>query len=283
MRELRYLVAVVDTRSFTAAAIELGVSQAAVSRAVGNLEGRLGQCLLLRTPRACEVTPLGAQLTAQARRVLAEVDRLEDLALHHHLVLRLGYAWAAVGQHTTPLLRSWSSRHPEIELQMVRHNTPTSGLIEGRADVAIVRTPVDAQQLDSVVVGLERRMVAFAADDPEWRRRRTLKMAEIAQRTVVIDPRTGTTTSGLWRDGAAPERFVRSGDVDEWLDAIAAGHGVGVTAEATAAHHSRPGVAFRPVADGPPIPVHLAWWKISPPPGLKSLIDEITRLYRSGR
>ena len=41
-------------------------------------------------------------------------------------------------------------------------------------------------------------------------------------------------------------------------------------------------MTFRPVADGPPIPVHLAWWKISPPPGLKGLIDEITRLYRTG-
>ncbi|MFC5952565.1 LysR family transcriptional regulator [Pseudonocardia lutea] len=73
LTELRYLLAVVDARSFTVAAGELGVSQAAVSRAVGKLERRLGEGLLVRTPRACEPTPLGVQLTAQARRVLAEV------------------------------------------------------------------------------------------------------------------------------------------------------------------------------------------------------------------
>ncbi|MFC5952051.1 LysR family substrate-binding domain-containing protein [Pseudonocardia lutea] len=196
-------------------------------------------------------------------------------------MLRLGYAWAAIGRHTTPLLRRWSGRHPDIELQLVRHNTPTSGLIEGHVDAAVVRTPVAGLRLDSVVVGLERRLVAFAADDPQWRRRRSLRMAEIAQRTVVIDPRTGTTTSELWQDGSPPTRFIHSGDVDEWLDAIAAGQGVGVTAEATAAHHSRPGVVFRPVADGPPIPVHLAWWQASPPPGLTDLIDEVADLYRA--
>lgn len=104
-------------------------------------------------------------------------------------------------------------------------------------------------------------------------------MSEIADRTVVIDPRAGTTSSRLWSDADHGPRFVETLDVDSWLDAIAAGRGVGTTAEATAHHHPRPGIAYRPVKDGPRIPVTLAWWHDQPPAGLTDLIDAVTRAY----
>lgn len=279
LRELRCFLAVHDAGSFTDGALDLGVSQAAVSRTIAKLEQRLAGRLLRRTPRGCEPTPFGRRLVPQARRVLAEVDRLDELTRSRHSVLRVGYAWSAVGRHTTPLLRGWSDAHPDIELQLVRHNSSTAGLAEGRVDVAIMRTPVDQNRLDSVVIGLERRMVAFASDDSQWARRRNITMAEIAGRTVVIDPRTGTTTADLWEAGPRLERVVEAGDVSDWLDAIAAGRGVGVTAEATASHHPRPGVTYRPVRDGPRISVHLAWTRHDPPAGLTGLIDVLTRLY----
>ena len=63
-------------------------------------------------------------------------------------------------------------------------------------------------------------------------------------------------------------QFIESTDVDSWLDAIAAGRGVGTTADATAHHHQRPGVTYRPIKDGPRIPVRLAWWHDHRPHGL---------------
>ena len=104
-------------------------------------------------------------------------------------------------------------------------------------------------------------------------------MDEIADRTVVIDPRVGTTTSRLWDGADHLPRFLESNDVDSWLDAIAAGRGVGITAEATAHHHPRPGVAYRPIKDGPRIPVKLVWWSDHCPSGLHDLVDAVTQLY----
>src|SRR5262245_54306511 len=63
------------------------------------------------------------------------------------------------------------------------------------------------------------------------------------------------------------------------LDAIAAGRGVGTTAEATAHHHPRPGVTYRPIKDGPRIAVRLLWWRDQRPAGLRHLIDAATTLY----
>ena len=279
LRELRFFVTAAEAGSFTEAAAQLYVSQAAVSRTIAGLERAVGDALLRRVPRGCELTGTGQQVLPQARRVLAEAERFTEFLTTRHGVLRLGYAWAALGRHTAPLQREWARRHPTVELELVRHNSPTAGLAEGVCDVAVVRREVDDRRFGSVVVGLERRLVAFAADDPQWARRRQLRMAEIADRTVVIDPRVGTTSSRLWEGADHLPRFVESGDVDTWLDAIVAGRGVGTTAEATAHHHPRPGVTYRPIKDGPRIPVRLIWWADQRPGGLDDLVDAVTRLY----
>ena len=279
LRELRYFVTAAEAGSFTEAAAQLYVSQAAVSRTIAALEKAVGDTLLRRVPRGCELTGTGRQVLPEARRVLAEAERFTEFLTTRHGVLRLGYAWAALGRHTAPLQREWAQRHEAVELQLARHNSPTAGLAEGRCDVAVVRREVDDKRFDSVVVGLERRLVAFAADDPQWARRRRLRMDEIADRTVIIDPRVGTTSSRLWDGADHRPHFVESNDVDTWLDAIAAGRGVGTTAEATAHHHPRPGVAYRPIKDGPRIAVRLLWWHDHRPPGLDDLVDAVTRLY----
>ena len=279
LRELRFFVAAAEAGSFTDAAARLHVSQAAVSRTIAGLEKTVGDTLLRRVPRGCELTSTGQQVLPQARQVLSQAEKFTEFLSTRHGVLRLGYAWAALGLHTARLQKEWARRHGAIELELVRHNSPSAGLAEGLCDVAIVRRPVDERRFDSVVVGLERRLAAFASDDPEWSRRRLLSMAEIAERTVIIDPRVGTTSGELWSGSNQPARFIESTDVDGWLDAIAGGRGVGTTAEATAHHHPRPGVTYRPIKDGPRIPVRLAWWRGNRPAGLEELVDAVTRLY----
>lgn len=282
LRELRFFVTAVEAGSFTDAAGLLYVSQAAVSRTIAGLEKTVGDRLVRRAPRGCELTSTGHQILPHARMVLAEAERFTEFLATRHGILRLGYAWSALGRHTAGLQRHWEQSHEAIELALIRHNSPTAGLAEGLCDVAIVRGPVDGKRFDSLVVGLERRLVAFASDDPQWKRRRQLSMAEIAERTVIIDPRLGTTSSRLWNRDDHPPRFIESTGVDGWLDAIAAGPGVGTTAEATAHHHLRPGVTYRPIKDGPPIPVSLVWWHGHDPHGLRELASAVTQLYEAG-
>ncbi|MCI1747156.1 MAG: LysR family transcriptional regulator [Acidipropionibacterium sp.] len=285
LRELRTFVTAVEAGSLTDAAAELRISQAQVSRTVAALERHIGQRVLHRIPHGCEPTKTGLQLLPHARRLLAEADRLSTFMDSRHQVLRVGYAWAALGRHTATLQRDWDAErttHQGVELQLIRYNTPTAGLAEGVCDVAIIRRPVDDRRFSSAVVGLEDRLAVFPSDDPRWARRRRLTMAEIAQRTVIIDPRTGTTSSRLWDGAEQMPQFEETGDVDSWLDTIAAGHGVGTTAEATAYHHPRPGISYRPIKDGPRIPVRLVWWSDEPPVGIQALVDAVTQLYASG-
>jgi DNA-binding transcriptional LysR family regulator len=281
LRHLRCLVAIVDSGSFTDAAIELGISQAAVSRTLIALEEVLGIRLLHRTSRIVTPTTAGVQVLARARHLLAEADDLVAEAATGHTRLRLGHAWSAMGRHTAEFQRRWAARYPEVELHLVRTNTATGGLAEGACDLAVVRTAVDEHRFASAVVGHERRYCAMAADDP-WARRRSVRLAEVAQRSLLIDRRTGTTTPDLWPAQARPE-IELTHDIDDWLAVIATGRSVGITTEGTLTQYRRDGIVFRPLRDAPPVAVQLIWRRHDPHPSTHAAIAMLTELYDGGR
>ncbi|MFC7533076.1 LysR family transcriptional regulator [Actinoplanes sp. GCM10030250] len=277
LRHLRSLVAVIDAGTFTDAAAELGVSQAAVSRTVAALESALGVRLLERTTRHLALTATGTQVLTAARRVLAEIAHLERLAEQSRSdELRIGYAWAALGKHTRRLQRTWAAARPGTPLVFMQAGTVTAGLSEGTADVAVIRKPLTDPRFATALIGTEGRCAAVATDNP-LARRRTLRFADLARYTVAIDSRTGTTTLDLWEPGAGPATVRATHGVDEWLTLIAAGQAVGITSEATANQNPRPGVAYRMLRHAPRIEVWLAWWRDAPPDGL----DDLIRLSRA--
>ncbi|PKW17304.1 LysR family transcriptional regulator [Saccharopolyspora spinosa] len=279
LRQLRCLVAIVDEGTFTDAAIELGISQAAVSRTLSSLETTLGVRLLRRTSREVVPTAVGMQVLARARRLLAEADELEREATSGHTRLRIGYAWSAMGRHTVNFQRRWTALRPDVELHLVRTNSATAGLAEGACDIAVVRTPPDQRRVDGVIVGLERRFCAVASDDP-WARRRSIRLEEFSERTLIIDRRTGTTTTELWPPENRPA-VEYTHDVDDWLTVIATGRCVGITAESTVTQYPRPGVVFRPLRDAAPIAVRLIWWRDDPHPASQDAVALLTDLYRA--
>ncbi len=279
LRHLRCLAAIVDSGSFTDAAIELGISQAAVSRNLIALEQVLGVRLLHRTSRSVTPTTAGVHALAQARQVLAAADNLVAEATTGHTRLRIGHAWAAMGRHTREFQRRWAARYPDVELELIRTNSATGGLAEGLCDLAVMRTPVDGRRFESAVVGHERRYCALAADDP-WARRRSVRLSEMADRTVLVDRRTGTTTPDLWPAAAQPD-IRETREIDDWLTAIAGGGGVGITPEGTTAQYRRDGIVFRPLRDALPIPVRVIWRRHDPHPSTHAAIAMLAELYRA--
>ena len=270
-RHLRCLVAVVDEGTFTDAAIALGVSQASVSRSVQRLETVLGVRLLRRSSRLVEPTAAGSQVLPHARRVLATLAQLDVVASRTAERLQVGYAWSAFGEHTVALQRAWRD-HGYGELELVQSNTPSAGLVEGRCDVAVIRRPLDHPQLATARVGEERRYAALATDHA-LNRRGSLVLADFENEVIAVDVDTGTTTRELWATPDKAPALRPTHGVDDWLTVIAAGEAVGISSEATAAQHPRPGLTYRPVTDAPPIQVTLIWWKDDPPHHLRDLVE----------
>jgi DNA-binding transcriptional LysR family regulator len=273
LSQLRALVAVHRMGTFTDAAAELGVSQAAVSRSIAGLEAAVGVRVFHRTTRQVSLTKTGALILASAQRVLDEVNHLRRIATGPGRELRIGYAWGALGKHTRTLQRQWSAAHPDLPLVFVQSNTPTAGLSEGIADLAIARKPLLDNRFETTLIGVEARYAALPTDDA-LARRRTLRLRDLSTRTIAIDSLTGTTTPELLQPLGAPTAIRSARGVDEWLTLIAAGQAVGITSEATANQNPRPGVAYRALRDAPPIAVSLVWWKDEPP----QLLDDLLAL-----
>ena len=205
LRHLRALLAVVDADTFTAAASALHTSQASVSRTVASLERLLRARVLHRTTRELSLTAVGTRVVAHARRVLDEVAALERAATEARGDLRVGYAWAALGRHTTAVQRRWSQEHPGSALALVQSNTPTAGLAEGLADVSVLRRPPQDPRLRTAVLGSERRYAALPADDPLTRRRSVARpMSRVARSPSTSSPGRRPTNCGRHRPHRAP-------------------------------------------------------------------------------
>jgi len=148
-RQLQAFCAVVEKKSFSQAAEQLGVTQPAVSLQVRALEQRLGQSLLDRSGRRVEPTEAGRRLYRSAQRMLALEEQLLDevSADDGHLTgtLAIG-ASTGPGAHLVPLLLcEFQREHPDLHVALSIWDTQT-----------VIDRVVD-RQLELGVVGALRR------------------------------------------------------------------------------------------------------------------------------
>lgn len=121
---LRAFVAVVDSRSFTAAALQLHSTQSTVSQKILRLEEAAGQSLLERARHDVRPTDAGEKLLGYARRMLHLHDEAAAAMTGSALtaVFRLGLAEDFAARLVTPTLAAFLRAHPKMKLEV------TSGL-----------------------------------------------------------------------------------------------------------------------------------------------------------
>ncbi|MEV5205356.1 LysR family transcriptional regulator [Streptomyces sp. NPDC053720] len=271
VRHLRAFLAVADEGNVTRAAARLRLTQPAVSRTLAALEHHLGIRLVDRSTHHLALTPEGVAFRDRAAVAVAAFDEALDPGGPPRRPLRLGHAWSAFGPYTTPLLRRWQESYPQTPLELLRIDDRTAGLTRGEVDAALLRGPVEAPGLVTEVLFEEDRVAAVAADGP-LADRTALRLTDLAAETVVLNTVSGTTTVGLWPPSARPTATLTVANTDDWLTAIAAGRGVGVSAASTADMHPHSGVAYRPLLDAPSVPALLARRDVPGHPALPDLV-----------
>ncbi len=218
LQQLRYVVEVASTSSFTRAAERCFVTQSALSHQIAALEREIGQRLFLRSSRRVQLTEAGEAFLIQARIAVAAADRAaEDAAAADARVvgtLRLGVIPTVTAVDVPKALARFRAAHPEVRVELQGGNSDdlVAGLRRGEIDVALL-----GLRDGSTPSGVQSRVLsrdALVLVLPKTHRlaeRRALALADAAGETFADFP-TGTsgreqsdvafTAAGIARDVA---------------------------------------------------------------------------------
>jgi DNA-binding transcriptional LysR family regulator len=247
LRQLQYLVAVVEEASFTRAADRVHVAQPGVSAQVRRLERELGQELLDRSGRTVRTTAAGDAVLPYARAALAAVEgarsAVDELAglVRGRATVGTVVGCGAVG--LPEVLAAFHRAHPGVEIALTEGGSDRllAGLLDGQLDLGLVGLagPPDPGVEVQVVVD-ERLVIGVPADDP-WPGTPTVTLAELGERAVVSLP-VGTGLRAAL-DGAcaaagiSPRIAFESSDLGVVADLAAQRMGVAILPESVGAGH----------------------------------------------
>lgn len=149
--EMHFFSLLVRLGSFSAAAREMALSTAAVSKRLAQMEARLGVQLLHRTTRRFTLTPEGELYLGHARRILADIDDMEQLVSGATAtpkgLLRVNATLGFGRSHIAPLISHFAALHPQLQVQLQLTVNPPP-LTEDAFDVCIrFGEPPDARVL----------------------------------------------------------------------------------------------------------------------------------------
>jgi len=191
LRDLRYFVALADTRHFGRAAESCFVSQPTLSTQLKKLEEELGVALIERAPRNILLTPAGEQILKHARQALVQVSQMHEISKHirdpETASVRLGIFPTLAPYllpHVVPKLRK---RFPHLELLLIEEKTETLivQLRNGLIDAAILAEPVNDEHFDAMHLFTEPFVLALPEKHP-LTRQRTLGMGELEQQHLLL-------------------------------------------------------------------------------------------------
>lgn len=199
IRQLRALVAIAETHTFTAAAGRVHVTQAAISMQIRQLELETGALLFVRTPRRCVLTHAGERLLERARRILREHDdalaELAELSGTAHGRLRLGTASAMFSSDQLPrILKILRTRCENVEVTVTSGTSEmlVKGIVAGELDIAFVSLPVEVRGVQTELL-LKDELIAIANPEHPLAHKRVISAFELAGQKLILGERGGNT------------------------------------------------------------------------------------------
>ncbi|MEV0975587.1 LysR family transcriptional regulator [Streptomyces sp. NPDC049915] len=286
LQQMRYAVAVADTRNFTRAAERCFVVQSSLSHRIAALERELGVKLFARSSRRVELTSAGAAFVAAARECLAAADRaVADAAAATGVVrgrLAVGVIVTTAAVDVPELLRRYRDRHPDVRvgLRSGRSDELAAAIRAGELDIAFLGMPEDERPtgVETVVLDRDEHVLVVPAGHRLAGAER-VTLTEIAGETFV-DFVEGTparaqsdrafTAAGLVRDVA-----YEAGVVELITGLIARGLGLALLPSAYIGPLAAgdPRLVLVPVVDGPRRVEYLAWSRFNPSPATRAMLE----------
>ena len=198
--DLGFFSTLASAGSLSAAARELGVTTPAVSKHLALMESRVGVSLVNRTTRRMGLTPEGELYLEHARRILGEINDMEELIGVAKAVpkglLRVNATLGFGRCHVAPLISRFARKHPQVEVQLQLSVNPPP-LTDDSFDVCIrFGAPPDARVIARHIAQNRRLLCASPA---YLAKHGTPKVPNDLTRHNCIGIRQGEEAYGVWR------------------------------------------------------------------------------------
>jgi DNA-binding transcriptional LysR family regulator len=199
IRQLKAFLAIAETKTFTAGAKSTGVTQAAISMQIRQLEEEVGLPLFVRTPRRILVTEAGEHLLERARTILREHDaalaELAELGGTEHGRLRIGSSSSTFSANQLPaILIDIFKKYPNAEITVSAGTSQrlVDKITHGDIDIAFVSLPVENGLITTETV-FSDELVAIAHPSHPLAKKRSITPAALAEQPLILGERGGNT------------------------------------------------------------------------------------------
>ena len=247
--DLSFFQEIIKQGSLSAAARELGITPAAVSKRLAKIEESLGVALVRRTTRRLSLTDEGEQFLASARRILTELEEMEQQIAQNRLapkgLLRVNAPLGFGRTYITPIVSRFIKQYPEVEVQLQLTDHPLS-LVDDTFEIGIRFGEIPDTRLVARRIAPNRRLVCAA---PSYLKAHGVPKVPhdlVHHNCIVL--RQNETAYGLWRfsKGKQSETVkvrgtLSSNDGEVALNWVLAGHGLMLRAEWDVAKYVRTG------------------------------------------
>jgi DNA-binding transcriptional LysR family regulator len=286
LQQMRYVVAVAETRNFTRAAERCFVVQSSLSHRIAGLERELGVKLFARSSRRVELTPAGTAFVAGARECLAAADRAAADAAAATGVIRgrisVGVIVTTAAVDVPEMLQTYRAQHPDVRvaLRSGRSDELAAAVRRGELDIAFLGVPQSEPPggVENVVLGHDEHVLVVSAGH-RLAGASQVTLKQITEETFV-DFVSGTparaqsdqafVAAGLVRDVA-----YEAGVVELITRLVARGLGIALLPSAFIRPRAAddPGLTLIPVVDGPRRTEYLVWNRFNPSPATRAMLD----------
>jgi DNA-binding transcriptional LysR family regulator len=282
IRELRYFRAVAEDLNITRAAERLGIAQPPLSRAIRQLEHRLGVALFDRSGPRLGLTDAGETLLKESAPVFDALDSAVRRTQRAGRPTQALVVTAKPGVSTALLHRTVrelreSADFPEIEIVVSGFGEQADMVRDGRADVALVSRPFDDHGVESELLWTEPRVVALPAGH-ELAGRDELSPDDLAGIPAPRWSGSDEAAHNYW--SAHPDRPVDGPmiqDTSQLLEVVALGQAVSLVPTSLARSNQRPDVVYRPIRDVAPYQMMFVWPAGSRSPWIARVLEAAIR------
>ena len=269
-RQIRYFVATAELGQISQAAIDLSISQSAITTAIKDLERIVGASLFLRTSHGMDLTPAGRQFLSHAYEILKKVDEATHLNVVSSEIegtLTVAATYTVIGYFLPLHIERLRRLFPRLEIQLFELNRESieEGLLSNRYDMSVLLTfnILTPARVPEKVLSSTRRLW-LPAQHPLLQAE-TVGLREIADEPYIMLTVDEAAHSALKYWSATPYQprvILRTSSVEAVRSLVANGQGVAILSDMVHRPWSLEGRRIETVNISDPVPamdVGLAW------------------------